>query len=61
MNLSMKNENMNSINVLRRRMPHRGWIVTSTDSVKVIRLKSWQSVLDDPHIWENLKGSRIHV
>jgi len=28
------------VNVLKGRMPHRSWRVTSTDYVKVIKLKS---------------------
>jgi len=42
-------------------MPHRTWRITSTDFVKVIRLRSWLQTWMTPQIWENWKGPIIHV
>jgi len=42
-------------------MSHRSWRVTSTDYVKVIRLRSWWQTWMTPHIWENPEGPKIHV
>jgi len=47
-------EGQPKFNVFRRRMPHKSWRVSSTDSVKDIRLKSLLAYLDDPLGWESL-------
>jgi len=54
-------EGQPDVNILKRRMPHRSRRVTATDSMKVIRLRSWLAYLDDHQISKNHEGPKIHI